>query len=148
MQLPGDGGFLWIQLELEDTLVTLKKELEQVMRINVAHPTCSLRTVLTVVIVVSIGIHGLGAHGFGLQNPSAGDGGIRVLPVQGSVYMLAGAGSNIAVSVGPDGAILVDAGSEAMADEVVAAVRQITSRYSPTTWLRKSIKVTARPRSA
>jgi cyclase len=95
------------------------------MKRNIAYPSCRLRAVLTWVIVVSFGMLGLGEPGFARQNRGAGDGEIRVLPVQGTVYMLVGAGGNIAVSVGPDGAILVDAGSEAMAEEVVAAVRQI-----------------------
>ncbi len=95
------------------------------MKRNIAYPSSRLRAVLTWVIVVSIGMLGLGESGFAGQNPFAGDGEIRALPVQGTVYMLVGAGGNIAVSVGPDGAILVDAGSEAMAEEVVAAVRQV-----------------------
>ena len=36
---------------------------------------------------------------------------IEVLPVQGNVYMLAGAGGNIAVQIGDDGVLLVDTGS-------------------------------------
>jgi glyoxylase-like metal-dependent hydrolase (beta-lactamase superfamily II) len=44
---------------------------------------------------------------------------LKVLPVQGNIYMLVGAGANIAMSVGPDGIILVDSGREAMADRVL-----------------------------
>ncbi len=39
------------------------------------------------------------------------DGEIEVLPVQGNVYMLAGAGGNIAIQVGEDGVLVVDTGS-------------------------------------
>ncbi|MEQ1946990.1 MAG: MBL fold metallo-hydrolase [Bryobacteraceae bacterium] len=52
-------------------------------------------------------------------------GNIHVVPVQGSVYMLVGAGANIAVSVGQDGVLLVDSGTEPMADQVLAAIRQL-----------------------
>ena len=37
-------------------------------------------------------------------------GGLEVLPVQGSVHMIAGAGGNIAVQIGEDGVLLVDRG--------------------------------------
>ena len=50
-----------------------------------------------------------------------------MLPVRGNVYMLVGAGSNITVSVGRDGALLVDSGSGEMAEQVVAAVRDLVS---------------------
>jgi glyoxylase-like metal-dependent hydrolase (beta-lactamase superfamily II) len=42
--------------------------------------------------------------------------------------MIAGAGSNIGVQVGDDGVVVVDAGSAARADAVVAAIRKITPR--------------------
>lgn len=50
---------------------------------------------------------------------------IRVLPVRGNVYMLGGDGSNITVSVGDDGALLVDAGSGKNSEKVVATVQQL-----------------------
>ncbi len=49
--------------------------------------------------------------------------GVRVLPVRGNVYMLLGAGGNITVSVGRDGVLMVDTGTEAMSDQVIAAIR-------------------------
>jgi cyclase len=53
--------------------------------------------------------------------------GLRLRPVQGNVYMLSGAGANIAVQVGSDGVLLVDSGRTDTANAVVAAVRQLTS---------------------
>lgn len=50
---------------------------------------------------------------------------IEVLPVQGNIYMLAGAGANIAVSLGRDGVLLVDAGSAQMGDKVLAKVQEL-----------------------
>ena len=93
------------------------------MRGNMAN-RFGLRAVLIAIIAASVGA-GVVAPGFALQNPIPVRGTIQVLPVQGNIYMLTGAGANIAVSVGPEGAILVDSGTEAMADEVVATVKQL-----------------------
>ena len=47
------------------------------------------------------------------------------MPVRGNVFMVVGAGSNIAVSAGIDGQVLVDAGSAAIADKVIETVAEI-----------------------
>jgi cyclase len=52
--------------------------------------------------------------------------GLELLHVQGNVSMLAGAGGNIAVQVGKDGILLVDAGAAAMTDKVVQTVRTLS----------------------
>jgi cyclase len=57
------------------------------------------------------------------QNREGGE--VEVLLVHGSVYMIAGAGGNIAASVGKDGVLLVDSGAAPMADKVLAAIRQL-----------------------
>ena len=44
------------------------------------------------------------------QNPATQNGALDVLRVQGNVYLIAGAGGNIAVQVGPDGVVVVDTG--------------------------------------
>src|SRR5579872_3631960 len=51
---------------------------------------------------------------------------IHVLPLRGNVYLLVGAGSNITVSIGKEGVLLVDAGTAAAADAVVAAVSTLS----------------------
>jgi len=56
----------------------------------------------------------------------ASGGEIQVLPVQGSVYLLAGAGSNITVQVGPDAVMVVDANDAAMSQKVLAAIRTLS----------------------
>jgi len=56
--------------------------------------------------------------------PSAVEG-LQVLPVRGNVFMVVGASSNITVSAGIDGQVLVDAGSAAMADKVIETVAAI-----------------------
>jgi glyoxylase-like metal-dependent hydrolase (beta-lactamase superfamily II) len=52
---------------------------------------------------------------------------LEILQVRPSFYMIAGAGGNIAVQVGPMGAILVNTGTEQMADKVLAAVKGLSS---------------------
>jgi glyoxylase-like metal-dependent hydrolase (beta-lactamase superfamily II) len=51
---------------------------------------------------------------------------IHVLPVQGNVYMLVGAGGNITVQTGNDGVFLVDTMYAPLADKIVAAIRTIS----------------------
>ena len=56
--------------------------------------------------------------------PSSGD--LRVLPVRGNIYLIAGAGANVVASVGKDGVLLVDTGPAQMADEVLETVRALS----------------------
>jgi glyoxylase-like metal-dependent hydrolase (beta-lactamase superfamily II) len=56
----------------------------------------------------------------------ASRGEIQILPVQGSVYMLAGAGSNITVQVGPDAVMVVDSNEAGMSAKVLAAIRTLS----------------------
>ena len=60
--------------------------------------------------------------------PSAADGQVHILPVRGRVSMLVGAGGNITVSAGDDGVLVVDTGTAAMSDKVLAAIRTISPR--------------------
>jgi hypothetical protein len=61
-----------------------------------------------------------------LSAPAAGE--VQVLPVQGKVYMLVGAGGNITVQAGDDGVLLVDTGLASMSDKVLAAIKTISTR--------------------
>jgi cyclase len=58
------------------------------------------------------------------QNPSTG---IQTIPVQGNVYLLAGAGANITVQMGNEGVLLVDTGEERFAPQIVSAIRSLHS---------------------
>jgi len=58
--------------------------------------------------------------------PTAGDGQVHVQQVRDNIYMLVGAGGNITVSAGDDGILMVDGGTAAMSDKVLAAVRTIS----------------------
>jgi len=55
---------------------------------------------------------------------------VHILPVRKNIYMLVGAGGNITVSAGPDGALLVDSGNAPMTDKVLAAVHQLGLQLS------------------
>ncbi len=52
---------------------------------------------------------------------------IHVLPVQGNVYMLVGAGGNITASIGKDGILLVDAGPADMVAKVMSTMLQLAT---------------------
>ena len=59
-----------------------------------------------------------------------GNGTVKTVHVQGSVYMLVGAGANIVVQVGDDGVLVVDTGAAGMTDNMLAAIRQLSKRTS------------------
>ena len=69
-------------------------------------------------------------RGNGLPPPSWTPGsvtvvdGFEVLPVQGQVYMVAGAGGNIVVQVGDDGLLVVDTGTTETSEQVLALLQQ------------------------
>ncbi len=67
-----------------------------------------------------------GPPGGAVSVPSNLPSGLRLRRVQGNVYMLSGAGANIAVQVGVDGVLIVDSGRADMATAVIAALRQLT----------------------
>jgi glyoxylase-like metal-dependent hydrolase (beta-lactamase superfamily II) len=59
--------------------------------------------------------------------PDLSKAGFQVMPVQGNVYLIVtGAGSNIVVQAGDQGAILVDASVPEVSDRVIAEVRRLT----------------------
>src|SRR5262249_45377215 len=61
-------------------------------------------------------------------DPTPKDGNIHVFHVAGSVYMLAGDGANIAVQVGPQGAMVVDTGAGKLSDKVLAEIEKLSSK--------------------
>lgn len=56
--------------------------------------------------------------------------GLSIMPVRGNIYMLVGAGPNITLSIGREGTLLVDTGSAATADAVLAAVQQLVRQVT------------------
>jgi len=66
---------------------------------------------------------------------------VKAVPVQGNVYMIVGAGANIAVQVGQDGVLVVDAGSTGTSEKVLAAIKGI----APDKEIRWMVNTTFRP---
>lgn len=71
-------------------------------------------------------IVGLVLTASGLVAEQSGD--LDVLHVQGNVWMIAGAGGNIALDIGDMGVVVVDTGLAQNADKVVAAIRKLTDK--------------------
>ena len=59
------------------------------------------------------------------KSPDAGE--VELLHVQGNVYLLAGAGGNVVLQVGPSGALLVDSKTAAQADRILAEVKKLST---------------------
>jgi glyoxylase-like metal-dependent hydrolase (beta-lactamase superfamily II) len=53
--------------------------------------------------------------------------------VQGNVYMIVGAASNVAVQIGDEGVLVVDTGGRATREQVLAAVRKLSDQ--PIRWI-------------
>ena len=58
--------------------------------------------------------------------------GLKLMPVQGNIYMMTGAGGNITVSTGADGAVVVDSGTAALAEQVRERVLQLSVAVNAT----------------
>jgi glyoxylase-like metal-dependent hydrolase (beta-lactamase superfamily II) len=50
--------------------------------------------------------------------------GLEIIPLRANVFAIYGAGGNIVVQTGPDGAVVVDAGTNDKADAVIAAIQK------------------------
>ncbi|MDP9115618.1 MAG: MBL fold metallo-hydrolase [Acidobacteriota bacterium] len=61
------------------------------------------------------------------QQRQPGSEDLEIVQVRPNFYMIAGAGGNIAVQIGPAGVILVDSGSAPMQEKVLAAVKRLSS---------------------
>ncbi len=77
---------------------------------------------LIAVIVFGIGL--FTQNGRSQQPAASGD--LDVIQLRPNVYMIAGAGANITVHLGPTGVILVDSGTAEMADKTLAAIGRLT----------------------
>ena len=60
--------------------------------------------------------------------PAESDGALTVLEIKPDFYMIAGAGSNVAVHIGRDGVVVTDAGRADAAEALLAAIRRLTPR--------------------
>jgi len=85
------------------------------------------RTMVTLAVIVLAGI-ALGRAGQDVAHAQQAVRDVETIQLRPNFFVIAGAGANISVQTGPDGAVLVDAGMEARADAVAAAVRAITDQ--------------------
>ena len=53
---------------------------------------------------------------------------VKAVHVQGSVYMIVGAGANLAVQVGEQGVFVVDTGAAPFTDRIIAAIRELSKK--------------------
>jgi cyclase len=60
------------------------------------------------------------------QNQNMDSAEVQVLPVQGNIYLIAGAGANITMQVGQQGVLLVDTGSAPLSGKVLSAIRKVS----------------------
>lgn len=92
-----------------------------------------MRTVFVLAAVVACQAFGPAHPGYAQQRASAAE--VEVLHIRGPIYLIAGAGANITVSVGPDGVLVTDTGLAQMSDKVLAAIdrlqRQVAGRVEP-----------------
>src|SRR5258706_7687718 len=77
---------------------------------------------------VLLGWAGLEQFAHAQQNQGAASGELQMLPVQGNVYLLTGAGGNIVVQTGQQGTLVVDTGLADRSAAVLAAIRKLTEK--------------------
>ena len=79
------------------------------------------RTSTAVAALVLFALAGAPSAGQDMSNVT-----IKIVPVAGNVYMLQGKGGNIGVSVGQDGAFLIDDQFAPLTEKILAAVAELT----------------------
>ena len=85
---------------------------------------CTTRTTIGWTLAAAVGLAVYGA----LSGPAAAQegGALDVVKVRKNVYMIAGAGGNIGVQMGSDGIVLVNSGTTAATDQVLAALKKLS----------------------
>jgi glyoxylase-like metal-dependent hydrolase (beta-lactamase superfamily II) len=76
--------------------------------------------------LLASGLSAAGAAGVIDARAQPSSDGLDVLQVRSNFYMIAGAGGNLAVQIGPAGVILVDTGSAERSDEILRAVARLS----------------------
>jgi cyclase len=83
---------------------------------------------LALAVGACLGVAAYGASNMDVAKGMVDDGQVHVLKVQGNIYMLVGAGGNIAAQIGDEGIVLVNGGNGKMTDKVIAAVRTLSDK--------------------
>jgi len=81
--------------------------------------------IASALLLVGFAVATVPVHSQTAQNRASGND-VELVPVQGNISMLAGAGGNITVQVGKDGVLLVDSGVAAMSDKVLEVIRSLS----------------------
>jgi cyclase len=88
------------------------------------------RLSIAAAVALTVGTTSLPPHVVAAQRPAEAalgrDSGIEVLQLRPSVYMIAGGGGNVAVQVGSDGVVVVDAATSAAAPGILAAIARLS----------------------
>jgi glyoxylase-like metal-dependent hydrolase (beta-lactamase superfamily II) len=82
-----------------------------------------LAAMWVIAVAAGLSFHGSAQRAVAQQEKSDG---LDVVQIRPNFYVIAGAGGNIVAQTGPEGVILVDSGSTAMADQVLAAIKRLT----------------------
>src|SRR5262245_27931356 len=90
-------------------------------RYTFARPTVESTVKKALGIAVGLAVCGVLSAGVAAQ-----DGGLDVVKVRKNFYMIAGAGGNIGVQIGSDGIVLINSGTAAATDKVLASLKQLT----------------------
>ena len=112
----------------------------QTLKGNMDSPSLKLRLMYIVSALLFLGagsihfVYAQQAQNRGRQNAAPGAGSqdqpnspkLELLPVQGNISMVAGAGGNITVQAGKDGILLVDTGLATMTDKVLEMIRPLS----------------------
>lgn len=88
----------------------------------------NVATVPAALALVAVTVVGLGGRAAPQERSTTRTAGLEVMHVQGNVHVIAGAGANIALSVGPSGALLVDTGRAEFAEDVLAVVKGLSPK--------------------
>jgi glyoxylase-like metal-dependent hydrolase (beta-lactamase superfamily II) len=78
-------------------------------------------------LLVRIGPSAIGVVASQSQASLSASSELEIISVRPDFHMIAGAGANVAVQTGPDGTVVVDTGRAERADDLVAAIRKLTS---------------------
>jgi glyoxylase-like metal-dependent hydrolase (beta-lactamase superfamily II) len=94
------------------------------------HASCGLarRSAAAAACVVAMLVVAAGPSRLTAQQPATPAGRLETIQVRPNVYVIFGAGANITVQTGPEGAIVVDTGEAAMAEQVLAAIKAVTPK--------------------
>jgi len=77
-------------------------------------------------VVLGVGIALAASFGAGAQQSAApANAEVRSRLVQGNVWLISGGFVNVAAQIGPDGVLVVDTGTEALAEKILAEIRRL-----------------------